>query len=254
VRRLRAPLDQGIHRHAVETGEEREQGQSASRGQCSHAVRRRRQALLGRCRQPARREVEIDREHAHADRAKATSPISSDALLSTSHSSEPTPPPTPPTHTPMPMPIFFFFFLRRPPAGAKRPARRPCSTAFEKVRETGSGRRRTKKHIHEMPSSERTTTGACARFRLRPKRSRDRNSSDFRFGSVDGEAARPCAVAPGRSARRRCRTSLASRAARSRNRDQPPAGDALPSRIATRCPSRPCRCRGKFALVQMLRQ
>ena len=67
----RAHLDQRVHRHAVEAGEQRQQdqvGHHAPVRACS--ARKPPRRVAGRRRQAARREVEVDREHAHADRAE----------------------------------------------------------------------------------------------------------------------------------------------------------------------------------------
>ncbi|KAF1044158.1 MAG: hypothetical protein GAK38_03684 [Xylophilus sp.] len=75
TRRLRAQLDQRIHRHAVEPGEQRQQRQVGQHAPVRGAREKAAQGIgRGRRRQRARGEVEVHREHAHADRAQRHQP------------------------------------------------------------------------------------------------------------------------------------------------------------------------------------
>ena len=65
-----AQLDQRVHRHAVQPGRERQQRQVGHDAPVRRVTQERREALAGHRRQPARGEVEVDREHAHADGAE----------------------------------------------------------------------------------------------------------------------------------------------------------------------------------------
>ncbi len=69
VARLRTQLDQRVHRHAVQAGEQRQQRQVGHHAPVRGHGEERAQRVAGRWREAARREVQVDREHAHADRA-----------------------------------------------------------------------------------------------------------------------------------------------------------------------------------------
>ena len=225
VARLRAHLDQRVHRHAVEAGEEREQDEVGH-----HApVRAARRGSRSACSRP----TAAGRATRSRGRSRTRSCRSRRAAPGRSRRGGATAPRTAASRCRC--------RPRRRRAGATRPARRRAAPSFAN---DGNWARNAapKNHIHEMPSSERKTTRLpCASLRLRQV-----SLTGFQLmprpGSVDGDAGTACAVsrpstatpmhAPGDVVRGRPR---APRRAGRRRRCR--AGSRR------RCPSRPCRCR-----------
>ena len=152
VARLRAHLDQRVHRHAVEAGEEREQDQVGH-----HApVRRLRRGRPPACSRP----TAAGRATRSRGRSRTRSCRSRRAAPGRSRRGGATAPRTAASRCRC--------RPRTRPAAATRPARRRAAPPW---RRTGTAARKTapKNHIHEMPSSERKTTRLpCASLQVAP--------------------------------------------------------------------------------------